>query len=456
MRQQPLLARLLAQAFLAGDLEEQKMIERASQLLGHRWRWIRKLACLTIDEFGPSSRPRKAAVVRFLCALPHLARAEESLYNANRNRIGRLESDSDLFSNLEVVPLPAQMTPAAGVAESWRVPQLPTVAALAEWLGIRVARLEWLARTSVAPRDRAEHAGRHYHYHWVPKRSGGLRLIEIPKTQLRSIQRELLHQLLDAIPPHEAAHGFCAGRSIRTFASPHVSRAVVVRLDLADFFATITAPRILPIFLTAGYPEAVANCLTGLCTNQLTEFDLLPLRESNASNYEEGKALFVDSHLPQGAPTSPALANLCAFRLDCRLAALAEKAGGIYTRYADDLAFSGDETFARSARRFVIQAMSICQQEGFRVHARKTRIMRASVRQHLAGVVVNNRLNIRRQHYDRLKATLTNCIRRGPESQNRAGHADYRAHLAGAISHVAMLNAERGERLKALFQQINW
>src|SRR5262249_34379263 len=151
--------------------------------------------------------------------------------------------------------------------------------------------------------------------------------------------------------------------------------------------------------------------------------------------------LFHHSHLPQGAPTSPALANLCAFRLDCRLAALTEAVEGRYTRYADDLAFSGDRKLETCARRFQVAVCRIALEEGFEVYTRKTRFMRQGVRQQLCGIVLNAHPNIQRQEFDQLKAILHNCIRYGPTSQNRAGRADLQAHLAGRIAYVAMLNA---------------
>ena len=128
---------------------------------------------------------------------------------------------------------------------------------------------------------------------------------------------------------------------------------------------------------------------------------------------------------------APALANLCAYALDCRLGALAGSVGGRYTRYADDLAFSGGIELARAAQRFHVHVGAIALEEGFAVHTRKTRIMRQGVRQQLAGVVVNQKTNIRRREYEALKATLFNCVRRGGESQNREGLLDFRAHLAG-------------------------
>ena len=157
----------------------------------------------------------------------------------------------------------------------------------------------------------------------------------------------------------------------------------------------------------------------------------------------------------RAAPTSPALANLCAYcGLDCRLAAFARSVGGHYTRYADDLAFSGGVELVRSAQRFHVHVASIALEEGFAVHMRKTRIMRQGVRQQLAGVVVNQ-TNIRRNEYDSLRATLFNCARHGAESQNREGLLDFR-HLAGRIAYVTQIHPQRGRRLLEIFSRIVW
>jgi hypothetical protein len=139
-----------------------------------------------------------------------------------------------------------------------------------------------------------------------------------------------------------------------------------------------------------------------------------------------------------------------------RLAALARAAGACYTRYADDLTFSGDEDFARSSRRFYRMVCRVVAEEGFAVHGRKTRFMHRGVRQQVAGVVLNSRPNLARPEFDRLKAILTNCLRHGPDGQNRDGHADFRAHLAGRIGYLAQLHPARGRRLRELFDRIDW
>jgi hypothetical protein len=196
----------------------------------------------------------------------------------------------------------------------------------------------------------------------------------------------------------------------------------------------------------------VADLLAGICTNAAPRDAWhIPGFEGDPHELWEASNLYSYPHLPQGAPTSPAIANICSYRMDCRMAGLARRAGGVYTRYADDLAFSGDDIDWISP-----YVAAIVEDEGFTVNHRKTRIMRQGVRQRLAGIVVNQGMNIIRPDFDLLKAILTNCVRSGPESQNREGHADFRAHLQGRVGFVEMIHAVKGARLRAIFDRIAW
>lgn len=298
---------------------------------------------------------------------------------------------------------------------------------------------------------------RHYTYRWLPKSGQQWRLLEAPKPRLRAIQRRILHEILDRIPPHAAAHGYCRGRSIVSFAAPHCGRRIVLRFDLRQFFPSVRRSRVQKLFAVAGYPPTVARLLTGLCTNVVPAdvWQAYPGQEWSPLSERE-RLQYRTLHLPQGAPTSPALANLCAYRLVCRLQRLAETVGAQYTRYADDLAFSGDRELERMARRFQVLACRIVLEEGFEMHPRKSRFMRQGVRQQLVGIVVNSHPNVRRDEFDRLKAILHNCRIRGPASQNHDGHDDFRSHLLGRVAHVAMLNPGRGQKLRQVFDQIAW
>jgi RNA-directed DNA polymerase len=415
----------IAGAFLAGEPTVEQIIERATRMLGRPWRWIPRVARRFVKAYPPGRiRPRQKDVVKLLHRDPGFRRA-----------LPKMSVDYWLTG-------PQQMQPVKAAA-GWPIPPIETEGALADWFALDPGDLEWFADLRGLNQKSCPRL-RHYHYRILTKQSGAIRLIEAPKPRLKELQRKILSGILEKIPPHPAVHGFLKGHSIKTFVAAHVAQRVILKMDLEDFFPSISRPRVQALFRTIGYPEAVADLLGGICTT-VAPYDIWKARD-----------LYTQPHLPQGAPTSPALANLCAYRVDCRLSGLAESAGAVYTRYADDLAFSGGEPFERSVDRFSTHVAAILYEHGFSVHHRKTRVMRQSVRQNLAGLVANKHVNIRRSDFDRLKATLTNCIRRGPDSQNREAHPYFRQHLEGKVAFVASVNPAKGKCLRALFDEIPW
>lgn len=414
----------------------------ASQTLGKRWRWIRPVARRYLETFGDRTRPRLREVERFLVDDPSFQRA--------------LEKRADALQITGWTNTEPRMRPAAA-AKNWRILEILSERDLASWLHVRENELEWFADLKNLGAKVADARLQNYHYRLLAKNGASVRLIEAPKDRLKTMQRRILSGILEQVPTHSAAHGFVKGRSIKTFAAPHVGRHTVLRMDLKDFFPTLGRAQIQAFFRTAGYPERVADLLGGLCTNT-TPRSVWREIDSKTQPFVafEAQQLYGRPHLPQGAPTSPTLANLCMFRVDCRLSGLARAAGAAYTRYADDLAFSGSEEFGKSVGRFAPHVAVILQEEGFAVNHRKTRVMRRGVRQYLAGVVTNERINVVRADFDRLKAILTNCVHHGPQTQNRERHPAFRAHLEGRIAFVEMLNAQKGARLRGIFEKIQW
>jgi RNA-directed DNA polymerase len=437
----PAFLSVLARSLLAGEPTVAALTERASRTLGKEWRWVRALVRRYAQHFASGSRPRRAEVIHFL-------RTDEGLQQAFWKHGDALKIEDWLASQQEMLPVPA--------ASEWAVPKITSEGDLADWLGLSISDLNWLADLKRLCARNKEQKLQHYHYRVCLKNTGSIRLIEAPKPRLKAIQRKILAEILECIPAHPAAHGFVKARSIKTFAAPHAGRRIVLRMDLCNFFPSIRGGRVQALFRTAGYPERIADLLGGICTNAgprdvwksaVGSVDPVALHEL--------RQLYAWPHLPQGAPTSPALANLCAYWVDRRLSGLALAAGAVYTRYADDLAFSGDEGFERSVERFATHAAAILLEEGFEVHHRKTRIMRQGVRQYLAGVVANQHVNVVRADFDRLKATLTNCVHHGTTSQNRAEHPAFRQHLAGRIAFVEMINPQKGMRLRRISNASN-
>jgi RNA-directed DNA polymerase len=437
--------RPLATVLLTGAWSMPDVLERLRQALGRRGgaAWVAKLTGRVFEVFADPPPPRQRQLEQFLQS----DRCMQGIF-------ARWRSSPEL--SLAGLPRPV-MTPSPRLPGTWALPPLTTPGALAEWLRIDSRELDWLADVHGLERRAASERLRHYRYRWIRKQGGSARLLEAPKERIKSIQHRLLHGILDHIPPHDASHGFRRCRNVVSYAAPHAGRHVLVRVDLRDFFPSIRGSRVQALFRTAGYPESVARILTGLCTNSVPRHVVLAAPDRlELEDRERLQRVLFASHLPQGAPTSPALANLCAWKLDCRLDGLARSAGATYTRYADDLLFSGGRSLFWHLASFRVLALAIALDEGFFVRNRKTRVMTRANRQLAAGVVVNRHPNVPREEYDLLKAILHNCVRYGPSTQNRLGHATFHAHLRGRIAWVSSINPLRAQRLERLFQQIDW
>jgi retron-type reverse transcriptase len=200
----------------------------------------------------------------------------------------------------------------------------------------------------------------------IPKRSGGERRVRAPERRLKGVQRLLLHRVFGRLRAHPAAHGFERGRSIATNAALHAGKAVVVKLDVRDFFDSTRAGRVRRYMRRIGWSREASALIERLCTHK--------------------------GGLPQGAPTSPRLANLVNFGLDAAMTTLARRLGADYTRYADDLTISFDRDDARAIGKAIRFARRIFKKEGYELHDRtKLRVMRRHERQLVTGLVVNER-----------------------------------------------------------------
>lgn len=258
---------------------------------------------------------------------------------------------------------------------------LDSVEALATGLGITLPELRYLCYH----RDVTQHT--HYRMWTIPKRDGSRRTITAPKARLKAAQRWLMRNVVDKLPVHRAAHGFLPDRSIVSNAAAHAGADLLIKVDLADFFPTVTFARVKGLFRKSGLPESVAILAALIATE--------PPREKVEFR---GKTLFVATGpraLPQGAPTSPGITNALCMRLDRRLSGLARSLGFVYTRYADDLAFSWRDPDGVGARSkapvgpLLRGIRTIVRAEGFRVHATKTRVMGKGGAQRITGMIVN-------------------------------------------------------------------
>ncbi|HEX8635519.1 MAG TPA: reverse transcriptase family protein [Pyrinomonadaceae bacterium] len=330
--------------------------------------------------------------------------------------------------------------------QAYGLPLLRNAAEIADAVGIKVNELRFLSF------DRKTSTVSHYVRFQVPKKSGGVRLISAPMPRLKAVQHWILRHILEKVALHECAHGFRAGRSIVTNARPHVGAETVVNLDLQDFFPTITYRRVKGLYRSFGYSEAAATILGLLCTEPATEEVEL-----------DGRKYFVATgarHLPQGAPTSPAVTNALCRRLDRRLLKLAGELGFTYTRYADDLTFSASGENLRHLSGVLAGVKSIVEHEGFAVHPEKTRVLRRSRQQEVTGIVVNSRANVSRQELRRFRATLYQIEKDGPAGKSWGHSQDVIASIQGFANFVYMVNPEKGaelqQRVRAIVEKYDW
>ncbi len=433
------VSRGLAWGFLdASDWTERALVVAGAETLGRRYRWLRQVAepVLAAYRSAPVDRPHELAT--FLLTSTPLR--EHSRRAAQRGAPIRLRS---------IALGPAGMGP-----QRWPVPAVHDLATLAELLELPLDQLTWAADAKGLQRRTPTGPLHLYRYQWVLRAGTVPRLLEAPTPLLRAVLRRTLDTVLRWVPVDPAAHGFVSGRSALTNAAAHVGADTVVCLDLRTFFATITAARVNGLFRGMGYPESVTWTLTSLCTHQTPAQVLTQMPAGgDPSERHRLRAQLRARHLAQGAPTSPALANLTCFTLDRRLTGYAATAGLTYTRYADDLAFSARKV---KVARLIRIATLIAQEEGFAINTSKTRVRNAHHRQEVTGLVTNDRLGVPRGYHDQLRAVLHDARRNGVEVANRSGHPHFRAHLDGRVGWVESVNPVRGRRLRAEFEAIVW
>ncbi len=320
-----------------------------------------------------------------------------------------------------------------------QLPAITKVAQLCEALNLSVSELRWLCyQSEVALKS-------HYTRFEIPKRSGGMRAIWAPLPKLKQVQHWILHNILDNLVVHGSAHGFVTGRSIATNAAEHTNSQLLVKVDIENFFPSISWKRVKGVFRKAGYPEQIATLLALLCTESPREIV-----------EHEGKQVYValaDRCLPQGAPTSPALTNALCLRLDRRLTGFAQKAGWRYTRYADDLTFSlpANSKNKPEISRLLGTLKRVLGEEGFALNAKKTCVIRTGDVQEVTGLVVNGEKapRVSRELKRQMRAAVHN-LQQGkalPEGGSLP-------RLRGYAAYIAMTERELGHHLLNQLQQV--
>jgi hypothetical protein len=260
-------------------------------------------------------------------------------------------------------------------------------------------------------------------------------------------QSWLLENVLARLPVHENAMAFVPGRSIADNAARHAGRAVVVRVDLKDFFPSIGVGRVKGLFKSLGYNEGVATLFALLATES-------PRAAVSVAGEPKRFVAVGGRCLPQGACTSPAVTNVLCRRLDARLTGAANALGFAYTRYADDLVFSHEWPDAAVGALLTV-ARKILSEERFTVNEEKTRVMRGHQRQVVTGLVVNAvdgngaSARVSRDDLRRFRAFLHQCETRGFDTMTQATGQDALAYASGYVSFIHMVRPDHAAKLRA-------
>ena len=205
---------------------------------------------------------------------------------------------------------------------------------------------------------------KYYTKKYINKRNGKKRELLIPNKLLKSIQKNILNNILNSLEVSKYAYAYIKNKSLNDNASPHINQKVVLKLDIKDFFTSITFEEIYKVIPNELFPPSIKVLILKLCT-------------------------YYD-YLPQGAPTSPMLSNLVLKNFDNYIGKYCEERNIAYTRYCDDLTFSGD--FDTKKLKNKVQAF--IEEIGYNLNDKKTKVIKNNKRQIVTGLVVNDKVNI--------------------------------------------------------------
>ncbi len=368
-----------------------------------------------------------------------LRREQERKDKAERWK--QLKEEDVIYLGEDVSTQLNKKAPRPDLLAKHQLPNFVDAKALAASMEVPIGELKFLAY------NRKVSKTSHYKRFFMKKKSGGQRLISAPMPRLKRLQYWILHSILYKIQVHDCVHGFVPNRSIKTNAEPHLGQEVVVNIDLKDFFPTVTHARVQGLFSNLGYSKQIASIFSLLSTEP-------EIQQANL----DGEKWFIhqgERHLPQGAPTSPAITNLICYRLDRRIFGATQKLGFNYTRYADDITLSASGESVSDICRLIWQIRKIIEEEGFNFHPDKFRIMRKGRRQEVTGLVVNEKLGINRQTLRNFKALLHQIEKTGIEGKNWQGKTTNLLNsIQGYADFVAMVVPAKGqalqERVKAI------
>lgn len=260
----------------------------------------------------------------------------------------------------------------------------------------------------------SNHADCYYKTYEIPKKSGKSRIINQPSRKLKGLQAWILYYILDKLKVSSSSKGFEKKTSILSNVEPHRYANTILCIDIEDFFPSINREQVYSVFKSIGYNKLIATILTNLCT--------------------------VNNQLPQGGPCSPKLANLILWNLDIRIQGYVGKRGITYTRYADDLTFSGVNP--NRLAKILPKVREIIEDEKFRLNVAKTRIAGLSRAKIVTGLVISNEnYGIGRKRFNEIRSKIYH-LTKSKEQENTA----LLYHVNGWLSYIYSVDKPRYQK----------
>lgn len=269
----------------------------------------------------------------------------------------------------------------------------------------------------------SNHISDHYRTAVIPKQDCTCRKLCIPDTLLKLVQRNILHHILDGLPVSSYATAYRKGVTILNNVSCHTGQEKILKLDIHDFFGSI--PFILvyqSVFHSDRFPPSVGTLLTHLCC--------------------------YNGCLPQGAPASAAISNLVMKPFDEYMGNWCEERKITYTRYCDDMTFSG----SFEAYKVKNKVRSFLKVIGFELNEKKTKLLLAGQRQAVTGIVVNEKPQVSKEYRKKLRQEVYYCLKFGAashmehmnphESGSKEGAERYLQQLLGKINFILQVNPQ--------------
>lgn len=342
--------------------------------------------------------------------------------------------------------------------------ELPVIFSL-EHLAIQIGIQSYYLRNLIGDGKRDiiyeyEHKYQRYNYFKLKKRDGKFREIMSPAKDIKYIQKWILVNILSKYVLADSCKGFRKGISIKDNAKVHENSEVILKVDLLKFYDTITEKRVYSVFKSLGYVSNLAYSFAKITTAKHRESYWKDFDENSKEILNE----LVDNKppiLPQGAPTSPAISNILATKMDYRFEALSRKLNFSYSRYADDLTFSIKNGGKLPSLKLIT---TIISDEGFFINSKKTKYMKKGCKQYVTGLTTTNGTNVSKEYRKTITEHIYYCrkygvnshLERRKEEFPKYNNIKFHNWLYGHMCFIKSINEKASKKMLEDFNKINW